>query len=386
VNEPVTKPPSVAATTRRPPWTSILAAPFALAAALLLFRSLHAQAAPAWVGAVAAVAVFPILPLAWHILAERRTAARLPLLDRFALRTLALAVLVLGVSLTTLGPRRVGSELTWFAHRAPHPAAPSATPPPGDHPPAPPARNELEAFIPPDARMVVALSDARLAQQFLTPDGLDSKRTLAALEKCQISIDHAALLIATRGHDARLVAVRAPGITDQRNLYCLVGFLGGDRLRVRVTSDSGPLRFDVEGLPSGPLKFKAIEDGTILAAEGAWAEAADKPPARTATDKPPVDRSAPLGTVLTRVDRSASLWSASIAGSDQHRWDLALDARFDGPDFKLRGSSIPPSGPGDRAEVQLRLPAGFTSALPPGTVRDALRSTLAALATLAATH
>jgi hypothetical protein len=233
----------------------------------------------------------------------------------------------------------------------------------------------------------VALSDARLAQQFLIPDGLDSKRTIAALEKCQISIDHAALLIATRGNDARLVALRAPGITDQRNLYCLVGFLGGDRLRVRVTSDSGPLRFDVEGLPSGPLKFKAIADGTILAAEGAWADAADKPkPAsdKTASEKPAGDKSASLTEVLARVDRGASLWSASIAGNEQHRWDLALDARFDGPDFKLRGSSIPPSGPDDRAELQLRLPAAFTSALPPGTLRDAFRSTLTALAALAA--
>jgi hypothetical protein len=374
----------------------MLAAPLALAAAILLFRTLRAQPAPSWAAALAAVAVFPILPLAWHILAERRTSARFPLLDRFALRTMSLAVVVLGVSLGTLGPRRVGSELTWFVRRPP-PAAPSPTAPPGARSPTAPARNELESFIPPDARLVVALSDARLAERFLTADGLDSKRTIAALEKCQISVDRAALLIATRGHDARLVALRAPGITDQRNLYCLVGFLGGDRLRVRVTSDSGPLRFEVDGLPSGPLKFKAIDDGTILAAEGAWADAADKPATKAApgkpsdkpastSDKPPGNQPAPLAAVLDRVDRGASLWSASVAGTDQHRWDLALDARFDGPDFKLRGSSIPPSGPGDRAEIQLRLPAAFTSALPAGTLRDALRSALTALTTIAATR
>jgi hypothetical protein len=382
VNDPAIKPTSAP---RRPPWTSILAAPVALAAAVVLFRTLRAQPAPVWLGVLAAVAVFPILPLAWHILAERRIGARFPLLDRFALRTLSLALVVLAVSLGTLGPRRVGTELTWFLHRPSSPA-PALTPVPGDRPPAPPARNELESFIPPDARMVLALSDARLAQRFLTADGLDSKRTIAALEKCQISVDHAALLIATRGHDARLVALRAPGITDQRNLYCLVGFLGGDRLRVRVTSDSGPLRFEVDGLPSGPLKFKAIDEGTIIAAEGAWADTADKPkPAdKPAADQPAADKPAPLEAVLARVDRGASLWSASIAGNDQHRWDLALDARFEGADFKLRGSSIPPSGPADRAEVQLRLPAAFTSALPPGTLRDAFRTTLTALTAIAA--
>src|SRR4051794_31199762 len=99
VNDPVIKPPSPA---RRPPWTSMLAAPLALAAAILLFRTLRAQPAPSWAAALAAVAVFPILPLAWHILAERRTSARFPLLDRFALRTMSLAVVVLGVSLGTL--------------------------------------------------------------------------------------------------------------------------------------------------------------------------------------------------------------------------------------------------------------------------------------------
>ena len=57
-----------------------------------------------------------------------------------------------------------------------------------------------------------------------------------------------------------MVVVRAPGITDQRNLYCLVGVLGKDRLDLRITSDSAPLRFEVEGLLPGPLKFEAIDD------------------------------------------------------------------------------------------------------------------------------
>jgi hypothetical protein len=371
--------PSVVPVVRRPPWSLIICLPLAIASAFIPFTSLRNHGAPVWLAVAAALVAFPALPLLWQLIAERQRASRQSaraLLDRFALRSLAVALVVTAVSLTNLGPRRLGGNLTWFLHRksAVAPAARSQlASAPGKTEPAGPHRHELEPFIPADASVVVALSDLRVIQQLLPGDGADSKKTLAAFEKCQISVDRAVMLIAARDRATRMVVLRIPGITEQRNLYCLVGFLGKDRLNLRITSDSAPLRFEVEGLLPGALKFEAIDAGTVIASDGAWAGTRDKSPAGAP---------GPLASVLDRVDRGASLWSASVTQSDHGRWDLALDARFEGTRLKVRGSSIPPSGPDDRADVEMSVPAAFASALPAGALRDGARGVVSVIAAI----
>jgi hypothetical protein len=328
---------------------------------------------------LAAVIAFPGLALIWQVVAERQRPSRQSgraLVHRFALRSLAVGLVVLAVSLANLGGRRLGDDLAALFRRKG--AAPSlsraetrSVRPSGQ--PEAARRHELESFVPADARVVVALSDPRMIQQLLP-----SQRggpILAALEKCQIAVERALVLVAARDRGTRMVVLRAPGITDQRNLYCLVGFLGKERLDLRITSDSAPMRFEVQGLLPGTLRFEAIDQGTVLAADGSWADLRDKsPPAAPA----------PLAPVLERVDRGASLWSASVAQGEHGRWDLALDARFEGNRLRLRGSSVPPSGEDDRAEMELRIPTAFASALPAGVLRDGVRGVLQAIAAVGA--
>jgi hypothetical protein len=366
------------ASPRRLPWSLIICLPLAAASAFIPFTGIERLGAPVWLAIAAAVIAFPALPLLWQLIAERQRATRQTaraLLDRFALRSLAVALLVVGVSSSNLGPRRMLENLTWFA-RGKNDASPARqqVAPPPTRAGAARHQHELEPFIPVDASVVVALSDVRVMQQLLPGDGTDSRKTVAAFEKCQISVERAIMLIAARDRSTRMVVLRAPGITEQRNLYCLMGFLGKDRFNLRVTSDSGPLRFEVDGLLPGTLKFEAIDAGTVVASDGAWAGPRDK----NADGQAP----GPLASVLERVDRGASLWSASVAQNDHGRWDLALDARFEGTHLKLRGSSIPPSGPDDRADLEMRVPAAFAAALPAGALRDGARGVVSVIAAI----
>src|SRR5687767_2997852 len=165
-------------------WLLVTCLPLVLACALLPFISLRALGAPTWLASVVALLAFPALPLTWHLLSERGR----PLfagrpggwLDRLALRSLALGLVVLAVTLSNLGARRVGTGL--MSVLRPQDAVAPPPKPAGPPPvPRPAPRHELEAFIPVDARMVLALSDSAVMQQFLVALGPDAKKKLAAL-------------------------------------------------------------------------------------------------------------------------------------------------------------------------------------------------------------
>ena len=248
--------------------------PVAVACALVPLASLRALGAPLGLAIAAAVAVFPVLPVAWHLLAERKRSPRLTgpgtAFERLALRCLALGLIVLTISFANLGVRRVGDGLAGlFGVRRDQPAGPPA-PRPGA-PVVSVYRHELESFIPADASLVVAMSGASVLQQLLTSLGADTGKTATALQRCQILTDRAVVLVATRDPDTRLIALRAPGITDQRNLYCVVGFLGNDRLGLKFTRDRAPVRFELQGLLGKTLVFEAADDRTVVAAEGGLA-------------------------------------------------------------------------------------------------------------------
>jgi hypothetical protein len=366
------------------PWVLIPCALLAILCALVPAAGLRARGAPIWAAVLAGLLAFPALPFAWHAIAERQRAVDRTrpgiAIERFGVRAVLVGLLVLAVSLANLGPRQVaGGLVSMFRPKQPEvtaipaPAKPRGTP----LPPVPAeSRHELEPFIPADARAVVALSDPAVMRQLLATAGADTQDKLAALQKCQVIVDRARMLVASRDPDTRLIVVRATGVTDPRNLYCLAGFLGSERLKLRFTSDKAPVKFEVDGLVPRTLRFTAIDEQTVLAAEGDWNRAEARKPIDPATA---TVESAPLAAVMARVDRGASLWSAAVFKTPDGPWDLALDARLQGEHLRLRGSSIPPSGEANKAVVETRVPLSFASALPGTALSQGLRGLLSLL-------
>jgi hypothetical protein len=357
--------------------------PVAIACALIPFASLRALGATLGLAGAAAAVAFPVLPVLWHLLAERKRSPRVggpgTALERLGLRSLGLGLIVLAVSLASLGPRQVGGGLAGLFGIARKRIEPAPAARPGA-PVATVFRHELEDFIPADASLVVAMSGAAIMQQLLTSLGADTKKAVAAFQKCQVLTDRALVLVATRGAADRLVVVRAPGMTDQRNLYCMVGFLGSDRLGVKFTRDRAPVRFELQGLTSQTLAFEAVDDRTVIAGEGAWRDRSY----RRLFPGGAGQAEGPLGPVLGRVDRGAGLWAAAVAGTEQGTWDLSLDARFGGNVLELRGSSVPPSGEANRADLRMQVPLAFAAALPEAALESGLRGVVTVVASAGA--
>jgi hypothetical protein len=350
----------------------------AIAIAFVPLSGLRALGRPLWLAIVAALVIFPLLPLAWHVLAERRYggSAVTPqaVLFRLAARALGVALFALAVTLCTLGPHRLRANVMHLLRgrvEAPQitaaPRAAPATPRPVD-------RNQLEAFIPADATLVVSLSGSAAMQQLLTAHGVDTRERLAAFAKCKIDTEHARVLIAARGGGPQMIVVRAPGIADERSLYCLIGVLGNDRLQIRFLAKEPPARFEVSGLLGRSLTFHALDGETIGATDESWGDSTQKlfPAGGDIAE-------GRLASVLERLDRTATIWSASLTDTADGTWDLALDARAEGKELKLRGSSIPPSGAADRAELVLRVPLTFAAALPEGALAQGLRGVVMAV-------
>jgi hypothetical protein len=99
--------------------------------------------------------------------------------------------------------------------------------------PAPPMTPfGLEPFIPADASLAVGLSGSAAMQQLFATQGVDTREKLTALATCKIDFTNARVLIASRGAGSHLIVVRAPGIAEDRNLYCLAGVMGEGRVQV----------------------------------------------------------------------------------------------------------------------------------------------------------
>jgi hypothetical protein len=352
-------------------WLLLPCLPVGIAGAVVLFLGLGDLGAPRWLGVVVALCFFPVLPVLWHMFAERPrqppvSAIRGRSLERFALRALAVGLTVLAVSFETVGPRNLGGDFSRLIRRRPAEAPVQVSAPPPQQPQTPPPapkprpRHALEPFIPADANLVIALSDPATLRRFFSLLGADTKKKLAALEKCQILLDDARVLIASRDRKTRMVVIRAPGVIDQRNLYCLVGFLGSDKLGLRFMGDKGPVRFEIDGLFPRTLKFEAVDADTVVAADPAWKDTVGQ---KLFSD-PAATPAGPLAAAIDRVDRGASLWAAGVAAADQGIWDVTLDAGVTDVNFPLRASATSPSGAAQRADVEINVPSEFASALP----------------------
>ena len=358
-------------------WPFLLCSLLAIAAALTLCAGLLAQKKPTWLAIGAGLATFPFLPLFWHLLGETgpqdRSAALLSGRDRLALRTLAVALVILGVSLANLGPGQVVAnlrDLMGVLRSKPSTDAQaelrSVT--------TEGARHGLESFIPADATMVVGLAGSTAVEQLLAAHGITARAELSALATCQIDFAHARILIAMRGDGAQTIVVRASGIADERNLYCLVGVLGADQIQIRPEGKGDARTFQVSGFLSHALTFRMLDPSTVIATEGAWRDsegqrlfAADGNTAKGGLAQP-----------ILRVDRVALLWMVSADKTPQGVWDFAIDCRQDGSMLNLRGSATPPSGEADRAELSLRLPLAFVRSLPDRMVSLGISGVVAA--------
>jgi hypothetical protein len=366
--------PNSAPAAKRVRWLPLGALPFLIAIALVPLAGLRALGAPTWLTVAAALAVFPVVPLVWHLIAERRAGAamRTPI-ERLAMRCLLVGLVVLGVAASTLGPRQMGRQV-WSLVSGKK-AAPAGTPAPRPATRgAAPRRHELESFIPADARMVMAATGSKALEDWLQTHHADAQNRLAALAKCQMPIDHALLMIAARDAGTRLIVVRAPGIAEARNLYCLIGVLGTGHVNLKFTSEGSPVRFELEGMFPETLKFTAVDDKTLVMAEGGWAGGSDKKLFSSGGEA----AEGPLQAALARVDRGADLWAASAGHSDTDGWDVALDAWVADRRLRVHASSTPASGAGDRAELELTVPSTFASALSEPTIARALRAVMAA--------
>jgi hypothetical protein len=344
----------------------------ALAAAVVLCAGLLAQHGSLWLAIGAGLAVFPFLPLLWHGVAEAGNTAPARSRRRFALRSLALALLVLLVSLGDLGPKRVGQNLRALAARIR--AKPAARP--GTVPfPAQAKFHGLEPFIPADASLAVGLAGSAAVEQLLGAHGVDTRAKLAALATCKIDFTNARILVAARGRETHRIVVRASGIGDERNLYCLVGVLGQEHLQLR--SDGTSKSVQVTGLRARSLIFQLLDAMTLIATDEDWQTTAEQ---KLFADDLATARGF-LAQPLLRVDRTTPLWVVSVDETGQGAWDLAIDSRQEGNLFKLQGSSTPPSGEGDRAQFSARVPLAFASALPESAVALGIRGVVAAVAT-----
>ena len=360
-------------------WILLLCSAVALAIALVPCAGLVAQQVSTWVVIGAGAAVFPLLPLLWHGLAEAKRSDRgtAPSASRtrFSLRSLAIALLVLGVSLGELGPRRTGQNLTGLFGRFRTTPKPKASTPQHVVSSQPLAGHGLETFIPADATLAVGLAGSAAMEQLLGAFGIDTRDKLAALATCKIDFENARVLIAARG-GAHMIVVRAPGISDERNLYCLVGVMGSDRLQIRTEGTGASKSILVKGFLAQPWSFQVFDPTTVIAIDEAWRATADKKIFSAGSDT----AQGRLALPLERLDRAATLWAASVADTARGAWDLAVDARQEGGLFKLQGSSNLSSADGDRAEISLRVPLTFASALPAGALGQGIRGMVAAVA------
>jgi len=253
--DPVEKPATPQPDPRRTStlWFLLASSVVAIIAALVPCADVLGRQGPTWLAAGAALAVFPFLPMLWHGLAEIRRAAReaAPFTGqtRFALRSLAVALVVVGVSLSDLGAARVFENVKDLAGRLHKQSMvkKEVAPPPTPVTSSSIAGHGLESFIPADATLVVGLAGSTAMEQLLAAHGIDTREKLAALKTCKIDFVNARVLIAARRDGMHMIVLRASGITDERNLYCLVGVMGPNRLQVRTDGSGATKTLQVTG-------------------------------------------------------------------------------------------------------------------------------------------
>ncbi|MDX2019488.1 MAG: hypothetical protein SF187_04555 [Deltaproteobacteria bacterium] len=334
------------------------------AAAFLLYANGRARGWPLQVSVAIAAVAFVALPVLWHVLAERQRRTREGGFARLLWRCFAVNALLAASAVASLGPQGAWTRVSDHLPRrsvaptsAPAaPALPPTPPPPPDKPVAP--GDGLEAFVPGDATWALRVAGIEALQGFF--DGSEAQERLVALKKCHIDLTTAEVAVAARKPGEVMAIVRAAGISDQGNLYCVVGALGNERLVLHFDAAAPRPRFSATGLvPDATVTFAEIAPNTLLMAAPSWSTLVEQ---RFAGKGTPL-REGVLAEPFSRVDRKAGVWAVSVAETPDGPRDIAMQANMVGGGLNVHATAVPPAGRDHMAKLELTLPLAFVRAV-----------------------
>lgn len=335
------------------------------AAAFLLYANARVLGWPSQHSlAVAAVALVAV-PIVWHVLAERQRRVVDGGMTRLLWRCFAVNALLAAGAIVSLSPQGAWSRARDHLPRrnvAVAPVAPASPVAPALPPSKPVAPGDgLEAFVPGDATWALRLSGTQALQSLLAANGTDGQEKLEALKKCHIDLESADVVVAARKPGEVMALVRAPGLSDQGNLYCLVGALGNERLVLHFETNAPRPRFTATGLvPDATVTFAEVTANTLLMVAPAWKDLVEQ---RFAGKGAPM-REGILAEPFSRIDRKARVWAVGVAESNDGARDIAMNATVQNATLAVHATAVPPAGRTQMAKLELTLPLDFVGTLP----------------------
>jgi len=335
------------------------------AAAFLLYANGRALGWPLQHSLAVAAAALVALPVLWHVLAERQRRMVDGGVTRLLWRCFAVNALLAAGAIVSLGPQGAWSRARFHLPQrkvavAPVSPAPPVAPAPSPSKPVAPG-DGLEAFVPGDATWALRLSGVQALQSLLAANGSDGHEKLEALRKCHIELDSAEVVVAARKPGELMALVRAPGLSDQGNLYCLVGALGNERLVLHFEPNAPRPRFTATGLvPDATVTFVEVTANTLLMVGPAWKDLVEQ---RFAGKGAPL-REGLLAEPISRIDRKANVWAVGVSESDEGARDIAMNANVENATLIVHATAVPAAGRTQMAKLELTLPLDFVRALP----------------------
>jgi len=296
---------------------------------------------PAWVPWAVSAAVFPVLPLLWHLVGERRVRAGALLRgrDRLVLRALTVAAISTGVA-TLVAPAEVGaqwSRVRGVAHRVlPEPllAWLQRTAGPRD----------LVEMAPSDTAWIVVAELARLeADVRLDEEG-----------RCGVDLERAEGMIAMSDLKASepqiLFVVRAKGIGELSVLTCLWNAIPKEdvpelRFGDRDADGWHPLVFQHrEQREQVDAAVRVLDENTVAIVSTPWKSAVMR-----AWDSGISAEDGQLASVLARIDRSTGFWG--VATGEVNGVQVDVGGSIEGDENTFRWAASADSGTEELARV-----------------------------------
>jgi len=293
---------------------------------------------PAWVPYGVAGLVFPLLPLCWQLVRERRFGpdSLLRGRDRFILRSFVIAGLAAGLT-WAIAPAQALAQWSIARRTAvsfvpPNVAAWVAR--------ALPTRTQgLDALAPADSHWLTVASLERAAAL------LGSPSEDLVIEPCGLDLHTARAMLAAKLEEPEpqfLVAMRAPGLATPATLACLGEHIGQNpdfpaKVRIEEGDDSSRrviFTFESNGAPKEvPTDVIVVDTDTLALVTPGWHAAAV-----AARDGRENVLDGPLGGALARIDRAEPFWGAGKLEVDGHSIEGSGTFDVDGPLLHWAGS------------------------------------------------
>lgn len=297
---------------------------------------------PSWAPWAAAGAVFPVLPLLWHLVSERRVRAGALLRgrDRLVLRALVVAALSTGV-VTAVAPAEVSAQWSRVRQvaRAYLPAQVLGWLQRASGP------RELVALAPSDASWVVVADLARMEQ----PPVEEDEMAFPDEEHCGVDLARAEVMFAlgelpVSKDPPILFVVRAKGIGDRSVVACLWGAM--------MEHEEDPLELQFDGReddgwqaitlrhrdPPETIEagFYVFDANTVGFVSTSW-----RPGVTRARENGVSAREGRLAGALARIDRTTSFWGAVGGDIEGVHVDAGGSIEADENTFRWAASAAP---------------------------------------------